>query len=127
MSQDDGPRDNSSDSDPSPIILHVDSLIIHKRDDGSYSIGGDKTTVSFSVSALNPAHIHHLCFPYRGQRGWSQTQNSDVGDGQLSESGPRGREQRLQDPESYADPKPSNQPQSFHQRKGETNSTEAVQ
>ncbi|KAK5895721.1 hypothetical protein CgunFtcFv8_009389 [Champsocephalus gunnari] len=37
--KDDGPRDNPSDSDPSPITLHVDSLIIHRRDDGSFSIG----------------------------------------------------------------------------------------
>ncbi|XP_034091726.1 UHRF1-binding protein 1-like isoform X1 [Gymnodraco acuticeps] len=37
--KDDGPRDNTSDSDPSPITLHVDSLIIHRRDDGSFSIG----------------------------------------------------------------------------------------
>ncbi|XP_033989258.1 UHRF1-binding protein 1-like isoform X3 [Trematomus bernacchii] len=39
--KDDGPRDNPSDSDPSPITLHVDSLIIHRRDDGSFSIGVD--------------------------------------------------------------------------------------
>uniref|UniRef100_A0A3Q1G2W9 Bridge-like lipid transfer protein family member 3B n=1 Tax=Acanthochromis polyacanthus TaxID=80966 RepID=A0A3Q1G2W9_9TELE len=40
--KDDGPRDNPSDSEPSPITLHVDSLVIHRRDDGSFSIGGDK-------------------------------------------------------------------------------------
>ncbi|KAF3859253.1 hypothetical protein F7725_021652 [Dissostichus mawsoni] len=39
--KDDGPRDNPSDLDPSPITLHVDSLIIHRRDDGSFSIGVD--------------------------------------------------------------------------------------
>lgn len=37
--KDDGPRDNPSDSEPSPITLHVDSLVIHRRDDGSFSIG----------------------------------------------------------------------------------------
>ncbi|XP_010791861.1 bridge-like lipid transfer protein family member 3B isoform X2 [Notothenia coriiceps] len=42
--KDDGPRDNPSDSDPSPITLHVDSLIIHRRDDGSFSIGVDTAT-----------------------------------------------------------------------------------
>ncbi|XP_029317790.1 bridge-like lipid transfer protein family member 3B isoform X3 [Cottoperca gobio] len=36
--KDDGPRDNP---EPSPITLHVDSLIIHRRDDGSFSIGVD--------------------------------------------------------------------------------------
>ncbi|XP_053170210.1 UHRF1-binding protein 1-like isoform X2 [Scomber japonicus] len=35
--KDDGPRDNPSDS--TPITLHVDSLVIHRRDDGSFSIG----------------------------------------------------------------------------------------
>uniref|UniRef100_A0A4W6FH35 Bridge-like lipid transfer protein family member 3B n=1 Tax=Lates calcarifer TaxID=8187 RepID=A0A4W6FH35_LATCA len=39
--KDDGPRDNPSDSEPSPITLHVDSLVIHRRDDGSFSIGGE--------------------------------------------------------------------------------------
>ncbi|KAI3366715.1 hypothetical protein L3Q82_009388 [Scortum barcoo] len=39
--KDDGPRDNPSESEPSPITLHVDSLVIHRRDDGSFSIGVD--------------------------------------------------------------------------------------
>ncbi|XP_075967520.1 bridge-like lipid transfer protein family member 3B isoform X3 [Anarhichas minor] len=39
--KDDGPRDNTTDSEPSPITLHVDSLVIHRRDDGSFSIGVD--------------------------------------------------------------------------------------
>ncbi|KAM4615265.1 bridge-like lipid transfer protein family member 3B isoform 1-T1 [Polymixia lowei] len=39
--KDDGPRDNLSDPEPNPIALHVDSLIIHRRDDGSFSIGVD--------------------------------------------------------------------------------------
>ncbi|XP_053270577.1 UHRF1-binding protein 1-like [Pleuronectes platessa] len=39
--KDEGPRDNPSDPEPSPITLHVDSLIIHRRDDGSFSIGVD--------------------------------------------------------------------------------------
>uniref|UniRef100_A0A665W5M0 Uncharacterized protein n=1 Tax=Echeneis naucrates TaxID=173247 RepID=A0A665W5M0_ECHNA len=41
--KDDGPRDNPPESEPSPITLHVDSLIIHRRDDGSFSIGVDRT------------------------------------------------------------------------------------
>uniref|UniRef100_A0A665W6S5 Uncharacterized protein n=1 Tax=Echeneis naucrates TaxID=173247 RepID=A0A665W6S5_ECHNA len=45
--KDDGPRDNPPESEPSPITLHVDSLIIHRRDDGSFSIGGDKYTDSY--------------------------------------------------------------------------------
>ncbi|KAM8910542.1 bridge-like lipid transfer protein family member 3B isoform 1-T1 [Spinachia spinachia] len=39
--KDDGPRDNTSDSEHSPIALHVESLVIHRRDDGSFSIGVD--------------------------------------------------------------------------------------
>ncbi|KAF0029787.1 hypothetical protein F2P81_018892 [Scophthalmus maximus] len=39
--KDDGPRDNPADSEPSPITLNVNSLIIHRRDDGSFSIGVD--------------------------------------------------------------------------------------
>uniref|UniRef100_A0A674PMK1 Bridge-like lipid transfer protein family member 3B n=1 Tax=Takifugu rubripes TaxID=31033 RepID=A0A674PMK1_TAKRU len=31
----------STDSEPSPVTLHVDDLIIHRRDDGSFSVGGD--------------------------------------------------------------------------------------
>ncbi|XP_070709684.1 bridge-like lipid transfer protein family member 3B [Pempheris klunzingeri] len=40
--KDDDPRDNPSDSESSPITLRVDSLIIQRRDDGSFSIGVDK-------------------------------------------------------------------------------------
>lgn len=60
MLQDDGPRDNPADPESSPITLHVDSLIIHRRDDGSFSIGGDEHAhiffirqfISTSTSAL---------------------------------------------------------------------------
>lgn len=59
--KDDGPRDNPSDSEPSPITLHVDSLVIHRRDDGSFSIGVDAVAESKSRkdgalidSALSP-------------------------------------------------------------------------
>uniref|UniRef100_A0AAQ6AK13 Chorein N-terminal domain-containing protein n=1 Tax=Amphiprion ocellaris TaxID=80972 RepID=A0AAQ6AK13_AMPOC len=51
--KDDGPRDNPSDSEPSPITLHVDSLVIHRRDDGSFSIGGDKQAHSFMLMEEN--------------------------------------------------------------------------
>uniref|UniRef100_A0A665W6U1 Uncharacterized protein n=1 Tax=Echeneis naucrates TaxID=173247 RepID=A0A665W6U1_ECHNA len=58
--KDDGPRDNPPESEPSPITLHVDSLIIHRRDDGSFSIGGDKYTDSYlpNISASSSALIH---------------------------------------------------------------------
>lgn len=42
--KDDGPPDNPSDAQPSPITLHVENLIIHRKDDGSFSIGVDTET-----------------------------------------------------------------------------------
>lgn len=42
--KDDGPRDNPSDPEPTPITLHVDSLVIHRRDDGAFSIGVENAT-----------------------------------------------------------------------------------
>lgn len=58
--KDDDPRDNP-DSEPSPITLHIDSLIIHRRDDGSFSIGVDrageakpKKAASATDSSLSP-------------------------------------------------------------------------
>ncbi|XP_056132492.1 UHRF1-binding protein 1-like [Lampris incognitus] len=44
--KDDGPRDNPADPEPTPITLHVDSLIIHRGDDGSFSIGVDSAAES---------------------------------------------------------------------------------
>ncbi|KAM6986824.1 bridge-like lipid transfer protein family member 3B isoform 2-T2 [Aplochiton taeniatus] len=58
--KDDGPRDNPSEPEPSPITLHIDSLIIHRQDDGSFSIGVDNEQQSRSkkdsviASSLNP-------------------------------------------------------------------------
>ncbi|CAL9682892.1 unnamed protein product [Knipowitschia caucasica] len=39
--KDDDPSDVPPNSEPTPITLHVDSLIIHRKDDGSFSIGVD--------------------------------------------------------------------------------------
>ncbi|KAM9327735.1 bridge-like lipid transfer protein family member 3B isoform 3-T3 [Pholidichthys leucotaenia] len=59
--KDDGPRDNPSDFEPSPITLHVDSLVVHRGDDGSFSIGVDraaegepKKAVSLIDGSLSP-------------------------------------------------------------------------
>ncbi|XP_072233725.1 bridge-like lipid transfer protein family member 3B isoform X2 [Leuresthes tenuis] len=51
--KDDGPRDNPSDCEPSPITLHVDSLIIHRGDDGSFSIGVDRTAETKPKKAVS--------------------------------------------------------------------------
>ncbi|KAJ8386696.1 hypothetical protein AAFF_G00168120 [Aldrovandia affinis] len=40
--KDDAPRDNPSDPEPTPITLHIDNLLIHRQDDGSFSIGVTK-------------------------------------------------------------------------------------
>uniref|UniRef100_A0A3P9HRY7 UHRF1 binding protein 1-like n=1 Tax=Oryzias latipes TaxID=8090 RepID=A0A3P9HRY7_ORYLA len=59
--KDDGPRDNTTDGEPTPITLHVDSLVVHRRDDGSFSFGVDKQQEpnpqkadSVVVDALSP-------------------------------------------------------------------------
>lgn len=53
--QDDGPRDNTTDGEPTPITLHVDSLVVHRRDDGSFSFGGD--ILSFSSARYFRLHL----------------------------------------------------------------------
>ncbi|XP_029969105.1 bridge-like lipid transfer protein family member 3B isoform X2 [Salarias fasciatus] len=55
--QDDGSRDNPSDPEPSPVSLHVDSLLVLRRDDGSFCIGDStprKSVSSTDSSALSP-------------------------------------------------------------------------
>ncbi|XP_037551975.1 UHRF1-binding protein 1-like isoform X1 [Nematolebias whitei] len=78
--KDDGSRDNPSDPDPSPMTLHVDSLIIHKRDDGSFSIGVDTAAEakhnkanSLIDSSLIPVHetVSRVCKIQKA----TQTQN----------------------------------------------------
>ncbi|XP_037837047.1 UHRF1-binding protein 1-like isoform X2 [Kryptolebias marmoratus] len=86
--KDDGPRDNPSDSEPSPITLHVDSLIIHKRDDGSFSIGDTaaeakpKKAGSLMDGSLSPVHeaVSSVC---RIQKA-TQTQNPPASPSPLS-------------------------------------------
>uniref|UniRef100_A0A4W5K5Z2 Bridge-like lipid transfer protein family member 3B n=1 Tax=Hucho hucho TaxID=62062 RepID=A0A4W5K5Z2_9TELE len=48
--KDDGPRDNPSDPDPTPITLHISNLLIHRTDDGAFSIG----EVQLIDSGLSP-------------------------------------------------------------------------
>uniref|UniRef100_A0A8C7JY34 Bridge-like lipid transfer protein family member 3B n=1 Tax=Oncorhynchus kisutch TaxID=8019 RepID=A0A8C7JY34_ONCKI len=51
--KDDGLRDNPSDPDPTPITLHIANLLIHRTDDGAFSIGGETHTLPHS-------HTHTL-------------------------------------------------------------------
>uniref|UniRef100_A0A8C7K659 Bridge-like lipid transfer protein family member 3B n=1 Tax=Oncorhynchus kisutch TaxID=8019 RepID=A0A8C7K659_ONCKI len=46
--KDDGLRDNPSDPDPTPITLHIANLLIHRTDDGAFSIGGETHTLPHS-------------------------------------------------------------------------------
>ncbi|XP_076014978.1 bridge-like lipid transfer protein family member 3B isoform X1 [Genypterus blacodes] len=55
--KDDGPRDNLSDPEPSPITLHVDSLIIHRQDDGSFSIGVEPEAKSRKDASMTDGHL----------------------------------------------------------------------
>uniref|UniRef100_A0A8C7P2I3 Bridge-like lipid transfer protein family member 3B n=1 Tax=Oncorhynchus mykiss TaxID=8022 RepID=A0A8C7P2I3_ONCMY len=48
--KDDGLRDNPSDPDPTPITLHIANLLIHRTDDGAFSIG----EVQLIDSGLSP-------------------------------------------------------------------------
>ncbi|XP_018602970.1 bridge-like lipid transfer protein family member 3B isoform X2 [Scleropages formosus] len=42
--QDDSTRDNGGDTESKPIALYIDNLLIHREDDGSFSIGGEPCT-----------------------------------------------------------------------------------
>ncbi|XP_028811210.1 bridge-like lipid transfer protein family member 3B isoform X2 [Denticeps clupeoides] len=59
--KDDGPRDSASDPDPTPMALHIDSLLIHRRDDGSFNIGHQKEeTVSPKPAMLIDSKLNKL-------------------------------------------------------------------
>lgn len=52
LEQEDDACDNPSDGDSSMITLHVDSLIVRRRDDGSFSVGVDAATDAKPKKAL---------------------------------------------------------------------------
>uniref|UniRef100_A0AAY4D6Y5 Chorein N-terminal domain-containing protein n=1 Tax=Denticeps clupeoides TaxID=299321 RepID=A0AAY4D6Y5_9TELE len=51
--KDDGPRDSASDPDPTPMALHIDSLLIHRRDDGSFNIGRESMLIDSKLNKLS--------------------------------------------------------------------------
>uniref|UniRef100_A0A8C8LLR8 Chorein N-terminal domain-containing protein n=1 Tax=Oncorhynchus tshawytscha TaxID=74940 RepID=A0A8C8LLR8_ONCTS len=55
--KDDGLRDNPSDPDTTPITLHIANLLIHRTDDGAFSIGGERHTLPHSHTHT-ASHIH---------------------------------------------------------------------
>ncbi|XP_066524043.1 UHRF1-binding protein 1-like [Hoplias malabaricus] len=40
--KDDGPHDNPSEPEPTPISLNIHNLLVHRRDDGSFHIGVER-------------------------------------------------------------------------------------
>ncbi|XP_072311204.1 bridge-like lipid transfer protein family member 3B isoform X2 [Eucyclogobius newberryi] len=67
--KDDDPSDAPPNSETSPITLHVDSLIIHRKDDGSFTIGVDtaqdktKRERQLTDTCLTPVHeaVGNIC------------------------------------------------------------------
>uniref|UniRef100_A0A3B3ZHE5 Uncharacterized protein n=1 Tax=Periophthalmus magnuspinnatus TaxID=409849 RepID=A0A3B3ZHE5_9GOBI len=57
--KDDDPSDGPPNSEPSPITLHVDSLIIHRKDDGSFNIGGRQLTDTCLTPV--PEAVRNIC------------------------------------------------------------------
>ncbi|MED6267298.1 hypothetical protein CHARACLAT_010727 [Characodon lateralis] len=64
----DDPCDDPPDGEPSAITLHVDSLIVHRQDDGSFSIGVDgaadaKPKKILTDSSLSPVpkSVSNVC------------------------------------------------------------------
>lgn len=67
--QDAGPRDASTDSEPLPITVHVDSLIIHRKDDGSFSVGGDAELEDNRNALWSICCISKVCFAAPSRHG----------------------------------------------------------
>lgn len=121
LPQEDDPCENPSDGEPSIITLHVDSLIVRRKDDGSFSVGGSCSTLPNNLKRqLTKAHLGKTLLPcslHSGRRHRRQAQESTGR--RLSESSSWGCEQRLQDIEGDTDSNAAEQPQSNSQGKGQ--------
>uniref|UniRef100_A0A8C2ANU0 UHRF1 binding protein 1-like n=1 Tax=Cyprinus carpio TaxID=7962 RepID=A0A8C2ANU0_CYPCA len=62
--KDDGPRDNASEPEATPIAVHIHNLLIHRQDDGSFSIGGGYSYPLLPVFLflLPPSLLNYNCF-----------------------------------------------------------------
>uniref|UniRef100_A0A8C1JAC8 UHRF1 binding protein 1-like n=1 Tax=Cyprinus carpio TaxID=7962 RepID=A0A8C1JAC8_CYPCA len=62
--KDDGPRDNASEPEATPIAVHIHNLLIHRQDDGSFSIGGGYSCPLLPVFLflLPPSLLNYNCF-----------------------------------------------------------------
>ncbi|XP_026065503.1 UHRF1-binding protein 1-like isoform X2 [Carassius auratus] len=58
--KDDGPRDNASEPEATPIALHIHNLLIHRQDDGSFSIGGAERVADSKLQNAGPVNDSRL-------------------------------------------------------------------
>lgn len=58
--KDDGPRDNASEPEATPIGVHIHNLLIHRQDDGSFSIGGAERAADSKLQKAGPVNDSRL-------------------------------------------------------------------
>uniref|UniRef100_A0A673IM59 UHRF1-binding protein 1-like n=1 Tax=Sinocyclocheilus rhinocerous TaxID=307959 RepID=A0A673IM59_9TELE len=58
--KDDGPRDNTSEPEATPIAVHIHNLLIHRQDDGSFSIGGAERAADSKLRKAGPVNDSRL-------------------------------------------------------------------
>lgn len=58
--KDDGPRDNASEQEATPIALHINDLLIHRQDDGSFSIGEAECAPDSKLQKAGPVNDSRL-------------------------------------------------------------------
>ncbi|XP_073802400.1 bridge-like lipid transfer protein family member 3B isoform X4 [Danio rerio] len=90
--KDDGPRDNISEPEPSPISVHIHNLLIHRQDDGSFSIGGAERAVDSQLQTAGPVNDSRLSSVPEVPVGVKATQTAPLSP---TSPGPSSREQLL--------------------------------
>ncbi|XP_016311050.1 UHRF1-binding protein 1-like isoform X2 [Sinocyclocheilus anshuiensis] len=58
--KDDGPRDNTSEPEATPIAVHIHNLLIHRQDDGSFSIGEAECAAESELQKARPVNDRRL-------------------------------------------------------------------
>ncbi|XP_052410490.1 UHRF1-binding protein 1-like isoform X5 [Carassius gibelio] len=58
--KDDGPRDKASEPEATPIAVHIHNLLIHRQDDGSFSIGGAERAADSKLQKAGPVNDSRL-------------------------------------------------------------------
>ncbi|XP_067284496.1 UHRF1-binding protein 1-like isoform X2 [Pseudorasbora parva] len=58
--KDDGPRDKASEPEATPIAVHIHNLLIHRQDDGSFSIGGAERAPDPKLQKAGPVNDSRL-------------------------------------------------------------------